>query len=267
MGLLGRFPNALRWRLEKMFPSRADNFLRIYPTLRCNLHCSYCSNFRSDGSAPCKFRELSPDDWLEIVRKCGRSVIISGGEPTLFPGIEELLNGIPRELDVHVYTNLTFSPDLLIGKVKRNIYFLGSCHRSHIPFEKIRENADALASVSGFSGHVHAVETDDNHEDIRRLKALFADFPWRFSVAKDQRIQSEKVKHQVRRHVLCRNRIILVGPDGVRYPCMTRMLEGTHQLENLQEQPLNEEFPQLECDNWGCCSYCDGQICSDTVFL
>ncbi len=238
-----------------------DGKIRIYPTLRCNLQCPYCSNFLNEKYTKHVYHELTKDDWLKIIEKVNRDVIITGGEPFLFPHLEELIQAIPSRLHVSIYTNMTLSPKKFIETVKRPVFFLGSYHPSHIPRQRVKDHVLQLASCSNFSGVVHTVNNGYSAREQAELLRDFSDIPWNFFLDQDQRKASnEKVSQKVEKSVLCRNRIILVGPDGFRYPCMRHMLEHSSQKENLLLEELSGETVETHCSHWGTCSYCDNLI-------
>lgn len=67
--------------------------IQIHPSLKCNLHCKHCYS-----SSDSTFKNyLNPSDlifFLEYARTYGFDILsVSGGEPFLYPGLEELLSG------------------------------------------------------------------------------------------------------------------------------------------------------------------------------
>src|ERR1700682_1798427 len=82
------FRNAWRRRVlrTKVVAPYAVTF---YVTHKCNLACSYCTQKEPD----CSSDELPPSETIRLlkrIRKETDSIVITGGEPTLRPDIEEL---------------------------------------------------------------------------------------------------------------------------------------------------------------------------------
>lgn len=66
----------------------------IIPTRRCNLACTYCNEF-DDHSAPVPTAEMLSR--IECLAHLGTTIItISGGEPLLHPGLDEIIRAIRR---------------------------------------------------------------------------------------------------------------------------------------------------------------------------
>lgn len=81
--------------------------LRISVTDRCNLNCFYCHR---EG---CRhgYREMTAKEIIKIVeiaKELGiEEVKLTGGEPTLREDLEEILEGIPKSLEISMTTNAT----------------------------------------------------------------------------------------------------------------------------------------------------------------
>ena len=78
--------------------------LRLYPTTQCNSHCYYCSNVSPEPAL------LDVDLACKAIRMFaeagGKSVQISGGEPTLYEGWEDIILLIRQnKLDWAFFTN------------------------------------------------------------------------------------------------------------------------------------------------------------------
>ena len=73
-------------------------------TDRCNLRCSYCYAEAGRGAS-----ELTVDRWVELLHllyeRGLRSLVLSGGEPLLYPGFLELLTEIRGRFIIEVNTN------------------------------------------------------------------------------------------------------------------------------------------------------------------
>lgn len=66
--------------------------VNLVVTRRCDLACSYC---HATGKTP----EITVDEWLSIARKLAPRFAVftvSGGEPLLFRGLPELINGLSQ---------------------------------------------------------------------------------------------------------------------------------------------------------------------------
>ncbi len=93
---------------------RHDRLLRplvaaYYVTTRCNLNCTYCEDFGARRN-PQAEASLSVDDALRalrIVRGGTDSLILTGGEPLLYPDITELVTRARRQLGFRHITLLT----------------------------------------------------------------------------------------------------------------------------------------------------------------
>src|SRR5437016_7762526 len=68
--------------------------VHIIPMRQCNLACAYCNEF-DDFSRPVPLEEMKKR--LDILADMGTSIItISGGEPLLHPGLDEIIRHIRR---------------------------------------------------------------------------------------------------------------------------------------------------------------------------
>jgi hopanoid biosynthesis associated radical SAM protein HpnH len=93
--------------------------LMLEPLYTCNLACLGCSIERHTG----KLKDRMPvADCLQAVEEsCAPTVSICGGEPTLYPELPELLQGIiERNRHIFLCTNALLLDEKLFGKVEPN---------------------------------------------------------------------------------------------------------------------------------------------------
>jgi len=106
-----RFPlhiatDMMRWQFHnwRNRNARYPYVLMLEPLHTCNLACVGCSPERYSGDLKDR---LSLDDCLEAVDQCGAPVVsVCGGEPTVYPELADLLDGIiARKRHVYLCTN------------------------------------------------------------------------------------------------------------------------------------------------------------------
>ncbi len=88
------------WRGNKRYPF----VLMLEPLHTCNLACIGCSPERYNGDLKDR---LPLDECLRAVDECGAPVVsICGGEPTIYPELPELIDGIlARKRHIYLCTN------------------------------------------------------------------------------------------------------------------------------------------------------------------
>ncbi len=236
--------------------------LRIYPTLRCNLKCNYCVNtYNPDNCKNHNYKEISSQEWLNIIKKSRcKTVVLTGGEPTLYKEFYKLINSIPEKIEIKIYSNMTFDANSLISKIKRPITFLGSYHSSCKSITNIL-NCITIISKHNISGTLHIIDTPENKNVIKESKEIFGNkIPsnWSFSIDADQRELYPSAKGNCQRKVICSRDIIIVAPDGIRYPCIAGLTSQRWALEDLKKEKFSPDRFSITCDNWGSCAPCDG---------
>lgn len=93
---------------------RGDRVLRplittFYVTTRCNLNCTYCEDFgaRRNSQAEAELDLADALRVLRIIRGGTDSLILTGGEPLLYPEIDALVHRARRELGFKHITMLS----------------------------------------------------------------------------------------------------------------------------------------------------------------
>lgn len=91
------------------------NFLWLHVTDRCQLLCRHCA---TDSSPEGTHGSMTIGDWTRVIDEAAeagvRQVQLVGGEPTLHPGLPELIaHALSRTLAVEVFTNLVHVTDEL----------------------------------------------------------------------------------------------------------------------------------------------------------
>jgi len=91
-------------RGEKRYPL----VLMLEPLFRCNLACAGCGKIQYPGHILRK--NLSPEQCFKAVDECGAPMVsICGGEPLIYPKIEELVEGLLKQRRiVYICTNGMF---------------------------------------------------------------------------------------------------------------------------------------------------------------
>ena len=80
--------------MKALISTKHPFLVHIIPIRRCNLACTYCNEF-DDFSPPVPLEEMKKR--LDILADMGTSIItISGGEPLLHPGLDEIIRHIRR---------------------------------------------------------------------------------------------------------------------------------------------------------------------------
>lgn len=121
------------YKIRKRFKSGTRIY--IYPTLRCNLSCEYCT---------CKFdsfpdyNEIDLFDWCNIINRINgvNEIVLTGGEPTLYKEFNNLGNYILNHgYFLMVYTNFVFTKTITLYPRNR-VFIVASYHRGMTETQK-----------------------------------------------------------------------------------------------------------------------------------
>lgn len=257
-----RLVNALRDRLSGD-ATPAELIPRVYPTLKCNLACPYCSDGLAYDKSAMGYSSLTPAEWVAIIDSLpGDSVIFTGGEPTLYRGLGEVINGVGKS-DVRVYTNLAFDHRAFLDSLKKPVTFFTSFH----PCNKgVTADRSLLAlkallahkNCAGVSSH-HIIRHPANGTDaeIGQFVKAFKKDGINLLTYGDQNVVNansrEACAHRIARTVRCRLDRILLAPDGRRFFCVSKMVR----MKEDGVIPRDSTAPEMLCGEYGMCSPCD----------
>lgn len=144
-------------------------------TFQCNYRCSYCpiiTKFNYGKVIP-REMERTAADWIAAFEKLPPTMIyISGGEPFLYRGLVEFLNGLPEKHTVlGIVTNLTQKADLY-RQIRKKPHLNVSFHREFVSDAKFIERIKELKDE--FHICVNVVATPDNLDVIETIHDQFA---------------------------------------------------------------------------------------------
>ncbi len=235
-----------------------DNQLRIYPTLKCNLKCPYCVNEQGKVRASeSDYKYRSAEEWSYAINKIGKNVVFTGGEPTLYPEFIDLVMNINSEINISIYSNLKFDIDNFINNVKRPIRFLISYHPFYGSVDLFIKNLLKLMSVKNYSITVHSILWEKQEKAIRNIYNAFKEAGIKLNLDSDQLVGFEGANQKSKTKGECRRSIILIAPDGTRYPCVSKLVRQIEPMENIIDEQLgNNSFINI-CNDFGYCAPCD----------
>lgn len=238
-----------------------DNKIRLYLTLECNLKCPYCVNDCHGDIPKGLFSTVPAEKWINAINREKRDLIITGGEPTLYPELIELINGIDPKIHIKLYSNLMWSPrvmDRYITEVTRDVELYLSFHSSSKNPQRFIDNAITLKQSGKFNAVVHTVDTPENREFIKAAREQFREHNITLIVDDDQgEVYDEASSQEFRKSVVCSKRLILISPSGHRYQCVSKMVRAEDPLENILDGPLQDPLVVRDCNDYGYCAPCD----------
>jgi organic radical activating enzyme len=118
----------------------------VIPVLKCNLDCGYCSDGLAHDKSYMNFERLDYQRWADILNGIpGDAVIFTGGEPTVYRYLPELINAL-NKTDIRIYSNLVFSVERFMDKLEKPVTFFTS-FRPNNPSVTFENNLAALKAV------------------------------------------------------------------------------------------------------------------------
>lgn len=156
---------------------------------KCSYRCPYCFFEGMWGEVEKRNRYLPHEQWLSawerIRAKYGDlKVIITGGEPTIYPGFTELAAGLSTSAAVSFDTNLSIDKNALarfLSSVDGRRLFMGmSFHQSHARLGEFLEKAK-MVKDAGIDCRVHFVTYPPYLGGMAKYREIFASEGFRFT--------------------------------------------------------------------------------------
>ena len=132
-----------RRKMEKAKQKRYPTVLMLEPLYTCNLACIGCSTERYSG----KLQDRMPvERCFKAVEDCGAPIVnICGGEPTLYPELKELIDGlIERDKHIILCTNALKLDTKVYGIIKPSSRLFLMIH-----LDGMRETHDFVCNREG----------------------------------------------------------------------------------------------------------------------
>lgn len=102
----------------------------------CNYRCPYCFIDWHNGQLGVMHTAITLEDWCgfweRMSDRYGRfRITLTGGEPFTYPGIIQLLEWVTRRHQVELDTNLSWEPEMLLGRVSPETMRIGASFHPH----------------------------------------------------------------------------------------------------------------------------------------
>jgi hypothetical protein len=257
--ILKRLPGPVREKIAAH--TRHEKIPRVYPTLKCNLRCPFCSDGLDYDKSHMGYEPLTAEQWIEILDALpGHDVIFTGGEPTLYQPLPDVINAI-HQTEVFVYTNLAYDVEKFLDRLMKPIRIFGSFHPSNrgVTAERIIGNIGKVKAhpMCRSFENVHTIQHPSNG-DVMEHKRVFEAAGLELEIYQDQFLSNSNspaaCDGREQRTVHCAYDRILIGPDGKRWICVSKM------TRNIPDGlvPIDQAtVPELICSEFGRCSPCD----------
>lgn len=269
----------------------APSFMWLEITGKCQLECVHCY---ADSSPRGNHGTMTVEDWKRVIEEGAevgvKTVQFIGGEPTLYPGLPELIDySLNRGIAVEVYSNLVSMRPTLWDKLgQAGVRLATSYYSSHSDqhdgitrrkgsHDKTRANIlEALSRGIPLRVGIVGIESE---QDVASAKAELValgvpedsiGIDYLREVGRGMRHGPTDASQLCGR---CATNVVAVRPDGTVNPCVfSRWLSGGNvreeSLANIvvgglktQQKLLNEQFESLRERNATCSPICDPINC------
>ncbi len=260
------------------------DYIGVYLTNRCFLSCSYCiTNYNEQFINVKKLRELEPAEWIEALNRLqlppGVPLTFQGGEPFIYKGIWELLDNVRHKIDI-----LTALPPQVTVENLKKLKTLQwnqrgapyptirvSFHKGQNDYKKLVARIKELQEVVRIGlYHIEHPAYPELIEEIRqyarehgvefRTKTFLGEYNGK--LYSSYRYQDACKGKVMRKHVLCKNTVFPIGPDGEIYRCHSDLYAMRRELSlgNILAPDLRLEHQYRSCSFYGTCIPCDVKV-------
>lgn len=262
------------------------DYLGIYLTNRCFLSCAYCiTNYNEQFINLKVFEELEADQWIEALNRLelpeGIPLTLQGGEPFIHKGIWDILENVRHKIDI-----LTALPPQVTLERLKKLKTLDwnkrsspyptirvSYHKGQNDYKqlvaRIKEMQEKLGLRIGLFHIDHPAYPEHINEIREYAKAHGVEFRTKEFLGKWKGKDFLCYKYTdacegkaMRKHVMCKNTVYPIGPDGNIYKCHSDLYAKRHELAigNLTDPNLKLENVYRDCAVYGTCIPCDVKI-------
>lgn len=258
------------------------NYIAVFLTLACNLKCSFCITRygkRGGHRAP-----ISAERWIEglnrIVSRPDLPLTLQGGEPSLYRGFYTVINGLRRDLNIDILTNLQLDVDAFMAAVRperlrRDAPYASirvSYHPEQMDLRVLRTKVLRLME-NGYSvgiwavrhpAHLAAVERAGEECAAAGIDFRFKEFlGWHNGRLYGHYRYDEALSRTPHRPVECRTSELILGPGGDVFRCHADLYEGRPPVGNIGDEEFQIEDVFRPCDRFGFCNPCDVKLKTD----
>jgi MoaA/NifB/PqqE/SkfB family radical SAM enzyme len=271
-------------KMNKITIPEYYDYVGVYLTDRCHLACPYCiTRHHGTSFGVGSFEYLSPREWIDglnrFVLPDGVPVTVQGGEPFLYAGIWELLEGLEHKVDI-----MTALPPHVTKKDFMRLKTLAWNTRP-APYPTIR-----VSYHQGQHEYQELIERIAELQEILSIGLYYLDHPGMQDEIEELRLYAVKRKIELRSKeflgeyngqiygsylykdaaqgtrvgttVTCKNTVVPIAPDGTVYHCHSDLYFDRKDLALGNVRDANCQLPTefLPCDNYGLCSECDVKV-------
>lgn len=266
------------------------NYIAFFLTLGCNLACPYCINLNESGATRSSVarKMIEPQEWLDFINRIvlldenGKQredipLTLQGGEPTLYKGFFELVNGIPSKFKLDLLTNFMFDVDEFVSKIdpkkfSRDAKYAPirvSYHPGQNKIEDLIVKHHKMRDA-GFYVGIYSVATPQNLAHIEEVKELCKKEGIDFRVKEYLGFDGEKwhgtykyleaISQKCNKYCDCKTTELLVGPNGGVYRCHSDLYESREPIGSILDENFVLEDIFRPCYVFGHCNPCDIKV-------
>ena len=245
----------------------AYNYISAFLTFACQFDCHYCIN--KYGSLN-NYHGMPAADWIRGLNRIetveDRPITLTGGEPTLYKGLYDVLDGIDPMITVDLLTNGAFDVEEFMrkippGRMKRDAKYASiriSYHPGYTDKNKLEHVASTLHK-NGYSVGIWAIDTGVSLDD------LFDDFDWLgVDIRKKEYLDGDHGTYKYpaavegkRKSCMCKPSELLIAPDGRLFRCHADLYRGINSYGHILDEEVVLPTDFLPCDEFGFCNPCD----------
>lgn len=226
---------------------------------------------------------MSVEDWTRglnrLVTRPDLPITLQGGEPTVYKGFYEVVNGIRADIPIDILTNLEIDPETFASRInparlRREAKYASirvSYHKGQSNREELLKRVSWLQE-RGFSIGIWIVDhpgyREHTEETIAMAQAMGIDIrkkeflgPWKGEVYGTMRYPGAVNGGQLR-FCDCRTSELLIAPDGSLFRCHSDLYANRSSIGHILDPGLRAQdlYQWRTCGVYGKCNSCDIKV-------
>ncbi|WP_244907985.1 SPASM domain-containing protein [Helicobacter pullorum] len=233
-------------------------------------------------------KQIKPYEWVEFInRLClvdeegnirrDIPLTLQGGEPTMYKGFYEVVNGISSRFKLDLLTNFMFDVDEFIQKVPVEKFTreakYAAIRVSYHPGQN--EIGDLIIKHhkmrdAGFYVGIYSVATPQNMEHIKEVQEKCKQEGIDFRVKEYLGFDGKKwhgtykyqdaISQKIEKYCECKTTELIVGPNGGVYRCHSDLYENRIPIGNILDRDFRIQDIYRPCYVYGHCNPCDIKV-------